>query len=196
MRSGPKGSTRLLLGGMAAAGVVGAHLLAYMLAVPDAHERVHVLEATGHQNWSYIAAAAVGLLVAGLLGSIIGSLSSRRGPDRPRFFAVATRLATMQIVGFLAVESLERASVDGHLSGLISEPAIILGTLLQVVVAVAGALLLKLLVRVITTVLALRGERSGGHAAPPSFGITRSAARRLAVGTGGGTLRGPPLLLV
>ena len=193
MGSGPKGSTRLLLGGMAAAGIVVAHLLAYLFAVPDPHDRVHVLESTGHGAWGYVAALGLGLLVAGLLRYVVKSFRGGDGSTAP-FPTIAARLAVLQLGGFIAIEALERLSVDHTTSGLFSEPVIQMGLLLQVVIALIGALALTLLTRAIRSVLARRSGPQGATDSVKPFPRVAEIVRRSTVGTGGGTLRGPPLL--
>ena len=192
MGSGPKGSTRLLLGGMAAAGIVAAHLLAYLFAVPDPHDRVHVLESTGHGAWSYLAAVCLGLLVAGLLRYVVGSFRGDGELTAP-FIAIAGRLAVLQLGGFLGLEALERLSIDHSVSGLFAEPAIQLGLLLQLAIALVGALVLMMLTRVIRSVLARRSQPEATSDPVRSFSHTAEFVRRSTVGTGSGTLRGPPL---
>ena len=193
MGSGPKGSTRLLLGGMAAAGIVAAHLLAYLFAVPDHHDRVHVLESTGHGAWGYVAALGFGLLVAGLLRYVVKSFRGDGELTAP-YFAIAARLAGLQLGGFVAIEAWERLSVDHSTSGLFSEPAIQVGILLQVVIALLGALALMVLTRAIRSVLARRSQPRDATDPVRPFPRVTEVVRRSTVGTGNGTLRGPPLL--
>ena len=191
MGRGPTGSTRLLLGGMAAAGIVAAHLLAYLFAVPDPHDRVHVLDSTGHGSWSYLAAVCLGLLVAGLLRYIAGSFRGDRGLSAP-FLAVAGRLAVLQLGGFLGLEALERLTVDHLTSGFFAEPAMQLGIVLQLVIALVGALMLMLLTRAIRSVLARRSQPEAASDPVSPFPYVAYIVRRWTVGTGSGTLRGPP----
>ena len=195
MGTGPRGSTRLLLGGMAAAGVVAAHLLAYLFAVPDPHHRAAVLESTGHHNWTYVSALAFGLLVAGLLKYIVGSFKRGAG-SQASYGSVAWKLVVLQLSGFVGIELLERASAAHSTLGLFSEPAIQLGLLLQVVVALAGAAVVLLLARAIRSVLTRWVRPVATSSTTRSFPRVYGIFRRSTVGTGAGTLRGPPLLLI
>ncbi|MGH2752985.1 MAG: hypothetical protein ACRDLB_01000 [Actinomycetota bacterium] len=196
MSGGPRGSTRLLVGGMAAAGVVTAHLLAYVFAVPDPHHRELILESTGHRNWSLVTALALGALVAGFLRAVVGGLRGGGNPPGPSYAIVAGRLAMLQLGGFLALEALERLGVDRSVGGLLSEPAILLGSLLQIAIAFVGALIVLLVARGIEFVLTGRNTTPAADTPTPSFNRRPEAARRSSVGTGSGTLRGPPAFLV
>jgi len=189
----------LLLGGLAATGVVAAHLIAYLVAVPDPHHRELVLEATGHGNWSIVSAVALGALVVGLLRFAVRDLGGE-GHDAaartPPFWAISLRLASLQVGGFVVLEMLERIGARESIVGLVSQPAILIGVILQIAIACLGASLLILFARVVGAVLGRQREPSRGDATTRPLPVSRDGAPRLAVGTGGGTLRGPPFFLI
>ena len=190
-----RGSTGLLIGGLAATGVVAAHLIAYLVAVPDPHHRAAVLESTGHGNWSLISSLALGALVAGLLRFVVRSFGSDEGSGGLSQGQIALRLASLQVFGFIALEMVERVG-SGHLSfGLVVEPAILIGTILQIAIACLGAFLLILFTRVIHGILSRRRALPRDRDASRPFALFDFIAPRLALGTGGRTLRGPPSLL-
>ena len=54
----PRTADRLPLTGVAVAGAVVGHMVAYLLAVPEPTVRVALLGATGHAYWTQAIAAA------------------------------------------------------------------------------------------------------------------------------------------
>jgi hypothetical protein len=141
---------RLPLTGVAVAGAVVGHMLAYVLAVPSPTVRVALLGATGHAYWTAAIAAAVVLGLASLAATLgrrfrAGLLASHPQPA-DRLGRVATQLAGFQLAIYLVQETLERleagipphALLDGRLllTGVVVQCAIAL--LLAVVLAAAG----------------------------------------------------------
>jgi hypothetical protein len=132
---------RLLPIAVATAGVVGAHALNYVLAFPDPAVRSHELTASGHGYWP----AAVGLaVVAGVLALGIGVGNG----FRPRRSSTATpiragQLAAMQVLLFVAVESVERLGAGVDPLPFLRSPQFALGVLLQLAVAVGAVIVLR-----------------------------------------------------
>jgi hypothetical protein len=141
---------RLPLTGVAVAGAVVGHMVAYVLAVPSPTVRVALLGATGHAYWTAAIAAAVVLGLASLAATLgrrfrAGLVS---GPPQPgeHLGRVATQLAGFQIAIYLVQETLERleagipvhAVLDGRLlvTGVIVQTAI--ASVLAVLLAAAG----------------------------------------------------------
>lgn len=185
-------STRAAIGGLAAAGTVAAHHLAFLIAEPDTGHRKELLVDTGHGQWPAVIALAMGLLAAGLCGF---ALSTARSADAPalRFWALTARLAGLQAAAFSMLEAIERVAVGDGLAALPGEAAVHIGIVLQVAIALVGALLLLLFTRVLISLRAERSFGGGDEDTTPRF-VSLIAARRPWVATGGGTLRGPPLL--
>ncbi|HEX2031043.1 MAG TPA: hypothetical protein VHL78_06555 [Actinomycetota bacterium] len=187
---------RLWLGGLASAGVALSHFLAFLVATPDHAARSDLLSQTGHGYWPYFIAVALGALVAGLVGfageRAWGEADGAGFRSLYRFTAI--RLLVLQAVGFLLLEGAERLIVHGSLDGLLSEPVVIIGLLVQAAVALAGALLLVLFVRVVDRVRALF-RRS---ARPPRVALPRGPLAftppPLPVAGGGPAPRAPPAL--
>jgi hypothetical protein len=75
-------ASRLPLTGVAVAGAVVGHMLAYLLAVPEPSARVALLGATGHAYWTAAIAAAVVLGLASLASTVWRRF--RAGLDRTR----------------------------------------------------------------------------------------------------------------
>jgi hypothetical protein len=103
------------LGGIVVAGAVGAglalsHWLAYLIAVPHAHERERLLEHTGHGYWPLAAAvaAALGLVALVVMGSRAVAQAWDADLGRQRLRPLVARLAGMQIPAFILLEAIER----------------------------------------------------------------------------------------
>jgi len=195
MRPAPQWGMRLLLGGLAAVGIVAAHAVAYVAAVPDPHGRLVVLHDTGHQQWTFVIAIAVGVLIVAAARFMVGSLTGARKAAAPLgapYASTAARLAGLQVAGFLILESVERASVHESVAHVVTEPAVLIGIALQVLVALVGAALLLVFTKALAVILARRGQ---GHtrSAPVERPVREFSGPRFAVATGGATLRGPPL---
>jgi hypothetical protein len=141
---------RLPLTGVAVAGAVVGHMVAYVLAVPSPTVRVALLGATGHAYWTAAIAAAVVLGLTSLAATLgrgfrAGLLASRPQPGE-RLGLVAGQLAGLQVAIYLVQETLERleagipahALLDGRLlvTGVVVQSAIAL--VLAVVLAAAG----------------------------------------------------------
>ncbi len=150
---------RLILLGAVTAGVVGGHSLSYLIAVPHGGDRHELLAHTGH---GYLAEAvllalAVGLIAA-LATAVLGYRRGRgRGSRRMAFGPAAVRLALLQTGSFAVLEVVERILAGAGLAGLAS--LLVLGALVQVLVATLGAALLVLLDRAGEMVARALGSR-------------------------------------
>ena len=183
------------LAGMAAAGVVAGHWLAYVLAVPASAERAHVLAGSGHGYWSLAVKAVVVLAVLSLGTVLAQRLNGRlRGdepvPDRPS--RVALRLALLQVAAFTAMEATERLVAGAPVAGMFAHHLFVLGLALQVLAAAAGALVLLWFGRLaerIAEVLALVRFPRPQPALAVSLRLATTPARAL---RGAAGVRGPP----
>jgi hypothetical protein len=178
----------------AAAGLFAGHGVDYLLSVPDPSRRHAVLHATGHAYLpdALVAAAAAG--VVGLLAALVfGFRRGRNGGGSLGWTASAIRLAAMQAVAFVALEVTERL-VAGAPLGPAFVRILVLGLLLQLGVAAAGAGALVLLERA----GAAAGRASAVRRLPrPVPHLVSPAARWVPAAPllGGARLtRGPPLL--
>jgi hypothetical protein len=185
--------TRLWLGGLAAAGVVVAHVLAYWLAAPNPVRREHLLEATGHGAWPILVALTLGALVASMAGFAAGRVrEARRAPPAALIRGTVTRLVTLQVVGFVLLEALERLAIGHDLTELLSEPVMAIGLATQVVVALAGAILLALFARLVDRLaLLLRPILRAPRVLLPGDALGFSVPRSRFV-AGAAIPRGPP----
>src|SRR5918992_186185 len=74
----------------------------------------------------------------------------------PSTRTIASRLAVFQVLGFLALEGAERAAAGGHVLDALTEPVVALGVLVQVVVALAGALVARGIVEAVDRLVSAR----------------------------------------
>ena len=130
---------RLVL--VAAAGIVVAHAADYALAFPDPARRSRVLAATGHGYWP------VAVLVAVVCAALGLALAARRGWRRAASSTslpvTAGQLAVGQVALFAVIETVERTAVGGHPLMFLGTAQFAVGVVLQVAVALAGALVLR-----------------------------------------------------
>jgi hypothetical protein len=190
----------LTLGAAAMAGLVGAHVVDYLILVPNGAARHRVLVQTGH---GYFGEAAVLAFAAGVIAMLaVASLGYRRGRDRASeagsigLTHVARRLAALQVAGFLLMEVTERLAAGAPLSHLV-DPYVVTGVLIQVVVAVLAAAILVGIQRTAEMVGRVLGRRpvtrsagTGLRPIPRRLGpVVRAVARP-------GVVRGPPPAVV
>jgi hypothetical protein len=188
-------SERLWLGGLAAAGVVLSHSLSFLFVEPDPHARQRLLDATGHRYFTWVTAVAIGILVAGLAGGTIKRLGGgvEEAVYRRTFVGSAAPLVLIQVVAFIALESVERLVVDGSPLGPLTDPVMAMGCVVQIVVAVVGALLLVALAHGVDCIAA-RFLASPPQPTGPAraWWATSVLPPTPAPATGGPTVRGPP----
>jgi hypothetical protein len=185
-------TTKLVLGGFAALGVVVAHHLAYLIVAPGGHHRAKLLEHTGHEAWPYVLAFTLGVYVASLSGAIAAAAGSRSGGYMYRMGAAFSRLLLLQAGGYAVLEVLER-TFSGDVVTLPMQPVLWIGLALQVLTALIGALLLGALVKAVTW-LARRVRRPKNVARillpKPALSLV---VRIPEPATGAGSMRGPPI---
>jgi hypothetical protein len=127
--------------GLAGAGLVLAHRLAYAIAAPNEHARETWLRATGH---GYLAYATQVALLAGALGLLAFFLSRlMRGEPRRSLAGDVARLAAVQAAAFLVMEVGERWIAGASFHDLTHGPLLVTGLGLQVATAMAGSLVLR-----------------------------------------------------
>jgi hypothetical protein len=135
----------MIAAGSAWAGLVLGHLLAYWLAYPrDAARRIHLTE-TGHGWLDIVALSLLAVIPAVLVLTAVRAVQGRAGG------VTWVRLAALQVPAFLLIEVTERGASLGQ--GF-SDPAVLLGLVLQVLVAAVAALLLRVLGRAVAALTA------------------------------------------
>src|SRR2546426_11245230 len=140
--------------GAALGGVVLGHWLSYLLAMPGAGIRGQVLAATGHAYWLTAVKQAVVLAVVSLAAIAMREFRLVRTRDLPEGTGpgrLALRLAGLQVLGFLALEVTERVVVGAPISSILAPHVLVLGLLVQVLLAASAALLLSLFARAART---------------------------------------------
>ena len=181
------------IGAFAAVGVVVAHRLAYWLVTPDAHERGELLASSGHRYFTALSVILFGLLVVALTGSLVSVLTRREGPARRlSLIGVSARLATLQTLGWFALEGAERLLAQHHHGSMFEEPVLWIGLAVQLLVALAGGLLFLAAARVVEVLLAPRRLRPAKRVGERWFvaHVIVATAVRL---HGTRSLRGPPI---
>jgi hypothetical protein len=163
----------LAIGGLAWSGVVLGHLAAYLLAYPSEPERSALLANTGHGSFPI-------LFVSGLaaIPAVLTILAVRviRGDRTPALVSTAMWLAAIQVPAFLTMEFFERGMSFG---AMLLEPALLIGIVVQVVVAFVSAVLVRVFFRAVA-ILTSRGWKLSNLAPPRVLGpVTQALPRRL-----------------
>lgn len=187
---------RLPLTGIAVAGAVIGHTLAYVVAVPQPAARLALLATTGHTYWSTAIAVAVVCGLASVASSLLrqfraGLLAVRRPPERS-LGRLAAYLAMFQVGIYLVQETLERVAVGASPGSLPQGRLLTVGLVAQLVVALVLAVMLRTagLVAESAGRALRRRHRRLVPASRPSFGPMLVWASRLLAGGLGS--RAPP----
>ena len=197
MRDGRR-SPALWLGGLAAAGAIAGHHLAYEVASSGAHHKERLLAATGHRYFGWCAALALGVLLAALASFFSSRLRAAGTGERPLRLGLrlVPRLVPVQIGVFLAREAADRVvGAGGGLDGLLAESHVQIGVAIQAAAALCAAGVLAVLASVVDLV-----ARRTGRAPPPRARAARAILPRVQVATiphvavrsGTISFRGPP----
>lgn len=133
--------------GFAAAGLLLGHALSYVFVFADTHHRDLVLHRTGHDYLPVLGQVALILALAAVAVVVHGGVARRGSGGIEPFGSLASRLALVQIGAFGAQEVLERVAVGAPLADLARWDLPLAGLTAQVVVAFAGAALLRWLAR-------------------------------------------------
>ena len=139
---------RLPLTGVAVAGAVVGHMVAYVLAVPSPTVRVALLGATGHAYWTQAIAAASVLGLASLAATLRRRFRAGRlsGPPQPgeHLGRLAGQLAGFQVAIYLVQETLERLEAGIPVHALLDGRLLATGVVVQTAIALVLAVLLTL----------------------------------------------------
>ena len=142
--------------GVAAAGVMVGHWLAYSVAFPQPQVRQAILIASGHGYWQTAVRLVVVLAVAALGVVVFRLIGDRDAIEADRTLAFATlvrRLILLQVAGFSAMEISERVVAGAPVTPMFSHALFAIGLLVQVVVAIVGALVLLSFARTVVATL-------------------------------------------
>jgi hypothetical protein len=146
--------------GVAGAGLVLGHWLAYAIGTPHAHARDELLHATGHGYLPYATQVALLAAALGLAALFLTRLTRRE--DRGRFVGDVARLAATQWAALVTMEVGERWISGVSLHELTHGALLAIGLAVQLVMAVVGALVLRA-----TDRAAEAAETLGRSSAPP-----------------------------
>jgi hypothetical protein len=182
--------------GVASAALVLGHWAAYMLAYRQIRLRDAVLAQTGH---SYVASAGrlafvVCFLALAWFGTEACTRESQTEWRGPRFGPLAGRLIGVQIIGFSALEIVERVVARAPVMEMLGHYTFALGLVMQVLTALAASLVILLLTRTVRHVYLLitarrRAVRANLTLGPAHSGQSIALGRGLVGATG---VRGPP----
>ena len=139
---------RFGIGLLSVAGTSAGHFLSYLAAAPDSHHRDELLAATGHGGESPFLVVAV----AAFLATCIALLAGRAPARAPSVLRSFGRLIVLQTTAFVAIELVERIGVGASLIEAAQQPVFLLGLIAQAFIALIGALILRGLHTVATTV--------------------------------------------
>lgn len=133
--------------GAAAAGLVLGHALAYLIAIPDPHQRSFALQRAGHAYLPALDQAALMFAIAAVAAIVVRAFAPTSKGGSERFGRVAALLAVVQTFAFAGQEVLERLVSGAPLGGLAHDHILLIGLIVQVVVAIVTAGILWLLAR-------------------------------------------------
>jgi hypothetical protein len=188
------------LEGIVVAGAVGAglalsHWLAYLIAVPHAHQRAQLLEHTGHGYWPRAAAIAAALGLVALVVTGARAVAQARNADlgQLRLGQLVARLAGMQLPAFILLELIERLASGAADLGFVLQAPFLVGLGVQLLVATVLGVLLSRFARAAARIarILLRGKLPGRSAAPPLPAQPAVMPARL-LGLAAAGVRGPP----
>jgi hypothetical protein len=174
-------------------GLIVGHLLSYLIAIPDPTRRATVLADSGH---AYLHLAGDVAVIIGFAAAVtvgLHAVAGRDATDRSSTARLAWRLGALQAGAFIAMELGERLVSGGDFGELFADHLFGIGIVVQLVIAAAGALLLRLIGRVAVRIAdALARPPRRRPAGPLWVGPGSSTRPRLAV-AGNISARAPPL---
>jgi len=178
--------------GTAAAGLVLGHALAYLIAIPDPHQRVFALQRTGHAYLPALDQAVLMLVVAGMAAVVVRAFA-HSGDRTERFGRLARVLVVAQTCAFAAQEVLERLISRAPLGGLAHDHILVTGIVVQVVVAIVAAAILWLFARTATRLAAVVSVRASFPRVHVVFALPVTARRpHASLFATAGSVRAPP----
>jgi len=135
--------------GVAMAGVVVGHSLAYFTALPDASARAELLARTGHSYWPVAVLLALAVSAVAFARHIRDHVRSplNEGAIGQNYLLVAAWLVVMQVSAYAAIEVTERLASGYPIQQMFHSALPLIGVAVQVLVACASTLLLRLLAR-------------------------------------------------
>lgn len=189
----PHSERRLPLGGFAAAGLVLGHGLTYVLSFRDPlHREVHLADA-GHRYWAAAIWIAAALAVWSLGRIVLRSLRSTTWTVPGTTGGIIVRLAALQISLFVGLEILERTASATPMDDLVHRSLLWVGLGAQLVLAIAGALLVRALARAVRFVADLVASRPASEEALLRSHAPAPVPAPVPLLVSGWGVRGPPV---
>lgn len=179
--------------GAAAAGLMLGHALAYLIAIPDPHQRAFALQRAGHAYLPALDQAALMLAIAAVAAIVVRAFAPTSEGRLERFGRVATLLAVVQTFAFACQEVLERLVSGAPLGELAHDHILVIGVIVQVLVASVAAGVLWLLARTSCRLAATSVIRVGlsRDRTVPALPVTARRPHALLFATAG-SIRAPP----
>jgi hypothetical protein len=177
--------------GLAAAMLVAGHAITYVLVVASPSARERLLAVSGHGYWRTAVLAAFVFGVYGAGRTVADGIRRTAGAPA-RYTTLVRRFAALGAASFVALEVSERLASGAPLGDLIGRGIVPIGLVVQAVLALAAAAVVRLLYQ------AGVAAASGGNVSPRPRLVARvlrpSVASLVptAVADGGWGVRGPP----
>lgn len=181
------------IAGLSIAGVVAAHEASYLLVHPDPHARNAALDLGGHGYWDLAVSGALVVGMTALLARMRGAFLAARSAsgERTSLRSLWARLGLVQVGVFSVAEVVERIA-SGTLASITNEWAVWLGLPILLLVALIGALVLRVAERAgVAVARRMRRPRSQTTTVPVRIGSI-SAVRSTLLDRGCRT-RAPPI---
>jgi hypothetical protein len=166
-----RGSRLRILFGVAMAGVVVGHTLAYFAALPNASARAELLARTGHSYWTGAVLLALAVSAVAFARHLrdhvrfpLTGLSD--GATAQNHLLVALWLAVIQVSAYAVIEVTERLASGYPIQQMFHSALPLIGVAVQVLVACASTLLLRLLARVAEALAGTLARRSAPSPSP------------------------------
>lgn len=185
---------RIWFGALALIGMVAGHQASFFVAEREGEHRHALLEATGHGSWASIHTIAVALGLAVLIGFIGASIRSKQqGRERRAgYLGGLVRLIPLQLATFIGVEAVERLSAGASLLEVLTDRVILIGLVVQVVVAALSCLILLLVSSVVAMLVGTTSPVPQLRVELPT-NFFRTEVAPLDLSRVAWSLRGPPL---
>ena len=174
-------------------GLIVGHLLSYLIAIPDPARRTLELAHSGHGYLHLAGDVAVILAFAAAVTIGLRAVNGRGSTNPTSSARLAWRLGALQAGAFIAMELGERLASGGGFGELFNSPLFGIGIVVQLGIALIGAVLLRWIWRVAVRIAEalVRPPRRR----PAGTLWVRPASSRNALPAFAGTLsaRAPPL---
>lgn len=152
-------------------GVVAAHWVAYVIAIPDASQRAHRLAATGHGYWSIAGgvaciAALVLIAASGFRGRALALGPVTASSTRGRLWPLG--LVAWQLSLFSLMEIGERVGTGSAPAAIVRDPVFLIGLTIQVLAALLVLSVMRAIERGVELLVgALHRHVPHGHVEAP-----------------------------